>query len=121
MAVGVDIDMTGQPWIITYNGANGTPLPAIVVGVQATGNQAYPLHPKRIVWIAGDLAAATNKVILKDVPGVGGGGTPRIVAEFTATGADYMPPQEWKASDTEAWWVGLQVTTFDSGTLFLYM
>lgn len=113
--------MSGQPWIITFDGATGLPLPFIVVGVQKTGNQAYPLHPRRIVWIAGDAAVATNKVILKDVPGVGGTGTPREVVRFTATGADYEPPQEWATKRDEAWWVGLQVTQFDAGILYLYM
>lgn len=119
MAAGVVIDLTGNPWLITWSVSAGAALPATIVGVQATGNQAPPISIKRTIAQFGDSAVATNKIILKDLPGVGGAGTPREVARFIATGADFDPPQEWKPASKEAPFVGLQVTAFDDASAVL--
>lgn len=113
------INTAGNPWLITTTGGV-TALPATVLGVQNTGNIALPFLPKRIVWVSKS-AAQDDGVVLKDLPGIGGTGTQRVIAEFFATGADYTPPQEWKRSEKDAAFVGLQITQFDSGDLYIYV
>ena len=119
MADGIDTNTSGNPWSITFHSGGGTALPATVIGKQNTGGIPYAFIPKRVVWIAGDSAVAGNKVILKDVPA--NSGTARVIWEATATGADYEPPQEFKAAKGDAYCVGLQVTQFDAGVLYIYL
>lgn len=114
----VTINTSGNPWVITSGGA--TALPATVIGVQNTGNQAFPFMPTRIVWVSPS-AGAGDQVILQDIPGAGGAGTSRDIAKFVANGADYMPPQEWKPSGHAAYFVGLKITQFDSGELHIFL
>lgn len=118
MANGIDVDTGGNPWIITFHSNGGTALPATIVGVQNTGNQAYPIMPKRIQWISKG-AAQGDGVILKDVPGIGGAGTARKIFETYATGADF-DYMEARPRARESF-VGLQVTQMDSGVLYIYI
>ena len=118
MAAGVDFDNAGNPWIITFNGVSATlPLPAVIIGPQNTGNEAYQFIPKRIRWVS-KTASAGDQVILKDVPP--GGNTARVIEEFVASGADQDGVDEARPRAHESF-TGLQVTKFDSGTLYIYL
>ena len=65
-------------------------------------------------------AAQGDQVICKDVPGVGGAGTARTVYDSgAATGADFGPDEQRPAA--MELFVGLQVTQFDSGILYIYI
>ena len=120
MAAGVTIDTSGNPWIITYAASGGVALPAVVVGPQnSSNNQAYPILVRRWRWVS-VAAAAADQVIIKDVPGVNGAGTPRVVYDSgAATGADFGPDEQRPAA--MELFVGMQVTTFSSGTLYIYI
>jgi hypothetical protein len=120
VANGITINMAASPWVITFDSGGGSALPYTVLGVQATTNIAMVFRPTRIVWTSPN-AGAGDQVILQDLPGVGGTATPRDVLNFVASGADYMPPQEWKPAAHEAGFVGLVITQFDSGTLQIYI
>lgn len=116
----VVIDTNGSPWTITFVSGGGVALPATVLGVQQTPQIAMVWRPTRVVWTSAS-ASAGDQVILQDLPGVGGTGTPRDILNFVASGADYMPPQEWKPAGHEAGFVGLVVTQLDSGRLQIYV
>lgn len=121
MAVGVDIDTSGSPWVITYNGSTAAhTLPYVVIGAQNGTTMAYPWMPKRIRWVSAT-AAAGDQVIIKDYPGLAvSGATPtaqRTVVHFIATGAQFV--DETKPHDFESY-VGMDITTFASGILYIY-
>lgn len=119
MANGIDTDLNGQPWVIKFHSGGGTALPATILGVQNGTNLALPFLPKRVVWVSAN-ASAGDTVIAQDAPGFGGTATPRDIFRFNATGADYMPPQEWKRSEHEGGYMGFVITQFDSGELLIY-
>ena len=120
MAAGVDSDFHGNPWVISYNGSTAThTLPYIVIGAQKTGGMAYPWLPKRIRWVS-VTAAAADQVIVKDYPGIPAGTTDqRTVFQFVASGADQDGVDEARPYDKEQY-VGMEITQFDSGILYIY-
>lgn len=111
------VDTSGNPWRVAATGGALT-LPVTVVGVQNTGNQAYPLLFKRIRWYSPN-AAAGDQAIIKDVPGIGGTATARVQEEFVASGSQQDGVDEARPRAKELM-VGMQVTTLDSGELLFY-
>lgn len=123
MAAGVDSDLLGNPWVITFNGSTAAhTLPYLVIGPQKTGNMAYPWMPKRIRWVS-VTAAAADQVIIKDYPGINPTSpTPtnqRTVFQFVASGADQDGVDEARPYDKETY-VGMDITEMDSGILYIY-
>jgi hypothetical protein len=123
MAAGVDADLAGSPWIFVFNGSTAThTLPYTVIGPQNGTNMAYPWLPKRIRWVS-KTAAAGDEVIIKDYPGINPTSpsptNQREVVHFVASGADQDGVDESRPRGHESY-VGMQITTFSSGTLYIY-
>ena len=121
MAAGVDADFGGNPWVITFNGSTAAhTLPySMIPGQNNSNGQAYPWSPKRIRWVS-KTAAQGDQVIIKDLPGAPAGTTnQRVVVHFVASGADQDGVDEARPRAHELY-VGAQITTFDSGILYIY-
>jgi hypothetical protein len=121
VAAGVDSDLSGNPWVFTFNGSTATnTLPYVVIGAQNTGNQAYPWSPKRIRWVSPG-GGSTDQLIIKDYPGVNPTSpTPtaqRTVVHFVCTGAQFEAESRPRAHEL---YVGMDITQFDSGILYIY-
>ena len=114
----------GNPWVIAYTSdisGGGVALPAVVVGPQNNSNQqAFPIMVRRWRWVSNS-AAQGDQVIIQDVPGTyGSAGSPRTVYDSgAATGADFSPDEQRPAA--MELFVGMQVTQFDSGILYIYI
>lgn len=113
MANGINITTSANPWKISFNLGGGTALPATIVGNQNTGAIPFPVIFQRIVWIS-ENANAGDEVIGQDING-------NDLFRFVASGADYMPPQETKRGAKEGYVLGLVITRFDSGELYIYI
>lgn len=121
MAAGVDADFAGNPWVFTYNGSSAAhTLPYLVTAVNPTTKMCMPIMYKRARWVSAT-PGATDKIIVKDYPGIPAGTTDqRTVIEFTSdsttadTAVDEMRPRAHEL------FVGMQITQFDSGILFIY-
>jgi hypothetical protein len=113
VSVGVTLISNANAWIVTYNGSTGSALPFDLWPGATEPNRSKPWLPSRVVWMAGDLAVAGNKVIIQDNAG-------NDFIKFIATGADYEPPQEWKRGRKESAPIGAIITQFDAGELFIY-
>lgn len=86
-----------------------------IIGAQNNGQGIpYNFIPKRIRWVS-KTATQNDEVILKDVPA--NGGTARVIWHSVASGADFMDESP-EAGLLESY-VGLQVTTFGSGILYI--
>lgn len=120
MAAGVDADFGGNPIVITYNGVNAAhTLPYSMFPAQGNGI-ALPWMPKRIRWVS-KTAAAGDEVIIKDLPGNPAGTTnQREIVHFVASGADQDGVDEARPRGHELY-IGAQITTFSSGTLYIFL
>ena len=118
MAAGITLDTNANPWVITFaaSAAAGFTLPFKLWPLSGYAGPTSPCIVQRWVWIAGDAAVATNKVIITDASGSG-----NVFLELIATGADYEPPQEWKRQRNEGAPYGAIITQFDAGVLFAYL
>lgn len=116
MAAGIVLVTKANPWIITFTGsaAAGFTLPFNLWPAAGYAGPTSPCIVQRWVWLAGDSAVATNKVIITDIQG-------NAFLEFIATGADYEPPQEWKRQRNEGAPLGAIITQFDAGVLYGYL
>jgi len=113
MAAGVSLTY-GNNWVVAYasSASAGFTLPYDLWPGATEPNRSKPFIPRRLIWIAGDAAVAGNKVIIQDNSGVN-------IVEFTATGADYEPPQDWKRAYAESGPIGAIITQFDAGLLYV--
>lgn len=118
MANGITLDSSANPWVITFtsSAAAGFTLPFKLWPAAGYAGPISPCVIQRWVWLAGDSAQATQKVILTDASGSG-----NVFLEFIATGADYEPPQEWKRQRNEGAPYGAIITQFDAGVLYGYL
>ncbi len=92
-------------WTINVPGSGGSALPYTL------WPSNLPFHPTRMVWTS-KTAAAGDEVIIQTGQG-------NDFVHFVATGADYMPPQEWKPSTHRSYPMGAVLTEFDSGELII--
>lgn len=121
MAAGVDSDLSGNPWVFTFNGSTAAnTLPYLVVGPQSANGEAFPIMYKRARWVV-VTGAAGNQVIVKDYPGINPT-SPNPTAQRTqihliATGSAFEAEQRPRAHES---FVGFDITTFDAGILYLY-
>lgn len=118
MAAGIVLVTNANPWVITYTGsaAAGFTLPFHLWPAAGYVGPISPCIIQRWVWIAGDSAAAGNKIIITDDSGSG-----NEFLRLTATGADYEPPQEWARQKKEGAPYGAIITQFDAGILYAYL
>jgi hypothetical protein len=123
MAVGITVDFSSNPWVVTYNGSV-TPgptqftLPAQIWPLAGYAGATSPFLCKRLVAIGNATAQGAEITLEDNVPSPNG---PNVFADFLATGADYEPPQEWKRNKDEGGPFGCTVSVFASGwTLYIH-
>ena len=121
MAAGVTVDTSSNPWVITFaaSAAAGFTLPFKLWPAAGYAGPVSPFIVQRAVWIIGNTGAAGNEIIITDVETSPTG--PNTWLDLVATGADFMPPQEWKRGMREGAPYGAIITQFDAGTLYLYL
>ena len=104
--------------MITYTGsaAAGFTLPFDLWPAAGYAGPTSPFIVQRAVWTS-VTAAQNDQVIITDAHDT----TNNIFMHFVATGADFVPPQEWKHGNRESAPYGAVITRFDSGELILYL
>lgn len=82
-----------------------------VLSMNAAADEvAFSITVRRIVWVAGPLSQAGDKLIILDPSNVS-----RTILEATATGADYTETREMNRLLP----FGLRVGTIDRGTVYV--